>query len=180
MRKLLSYVWASPCSLLGLLLGMVLLLFGGSVQRVDGVLEFAWRRRGPAPVFPIAAITFGHVVLGLSRPTLAHWRAHEHVHVRQYERWGLVFFLAYPLSGLWQWCRGRSAYWHNPFEVQARQLSQPMPLNRATGVKVGLHQPERKPHGQAQLPVREASARATKEAKESREGSAQDASSPGD
>lgn len=180
MLKLLSYLWAAPCSLLGLVLGLALLLFGGSVQRVDGVLEFAWRRRGPAPAFPIAAITFGHVVLGLNRPTLAHWRAHEHVHVRQYERWGLLFFLAYPLSGVWQWCRGRSAYWHNPFEVEARQLSQPIPMNCATGVMVDNYQPERKPHGQAQLPVREASARAAEEAEKSRESAAQGASSPGD
>jgi hypothetical protein len=165
--------------LLGLLLGLALLLFGGSVQRVDGVLEFAWRRRGPAPAFPIAAITFGHVVLGLNRPTLAHWRAHEYVHVRQYERWGLLFFLAYPLSGVWQWCRGRSAYWHNPFEVQARQLSQPISLTRSTGGKVSHHQPESEPHGQAQLPVRETSARAAKKAEERREGAAQDASAPG-
>jgi hypothetical protein len=42
--------------------------------------------------------------------------------VRQYERWGVVFFLAYPLSSLWQAARGRHYYWDNWFEVQARAV----------------------------------------------------------
>ena len=119
----LRYLWAAPCSLVGLVLGVGLLVGGGSVRRVDGVLEFCVRRVGPTPVFPIAAITFGHVVLGLTAPLLERLRPHERVHVAQYERWGVLFFLAYPASSLWQWLRGRSPYWHNHFEVQARRRS---------------------------------------------------------
>ena len=48
---------------------------------------------------------------------------HERVHVEQYERWGPLFFLAYPLSSLWQILHGRSPYWDNHFEIQARQRS---------------------------------------------------------
>ena len=66
------------------------------------------------------AITLGHVVLGVTADDLAASRDHEHVHVAQYERWGVLFFLAYPLASLWQLLRGRDAYWDNPFEVEAR------------------------------------------------------------
>jgi hypothetical protein len=48
---------------------------------------------------------------------------HERVHVEQYERWSLLFFLAYGASSLLQLFRGRSVYWDNHFEVQARKRS---------------------------------------------------------
>lgn len=67
------------------------------------------------------AITLGHVILGVTADDLAASRDHEHVHVAQYERWGVVFFVAYPLASLWQVLRGRDAYWDNPFEVEARE-----------------------------------------------------------
>jgi hypothetical protein len=35
--------------------------------------------------------------------------------------WGLFFFLAYPASSACQWLRGKSPYWENYFEVQARE-----------------------------------------------------------
>ncbi len=121
-RGLLRYLWAAPCTLVGLLLALAVLAAGGSLRRIDGVLEVALprtlRRRRLA-----GAITFGHVVLGSDSDTLAQLRAHEHVHVQQYERWGVLFFLAYPLASLWQWLRGRRPYWHNPFEVDARRRS---------------------------------------------------------
>jgi hypothetical protein len=47
-------------------------------------------------------------------------RTHEHEHVRQYERWGVLFFAAYPLSSLWQLLRGHRPYMDNWFEIQAR------------------------------------------------------------
>ena len=35
-------------------------------------------------------------------------RRHEQAHVLQYERWGLLFFVAYPAESLRQWqCRRR-------------------------------------------------------------------------
>lgn len=121
MKNSLRYIWAAPCTLLGLLLGLLFLLAGGRVRTVAGVLEFSLCRQRPAPEFAIRAITFGHVVLGLNDALLHALRTHEHAHVRQYERWGLLFFLAYPAASLWQALRGRPAYWQNPFEVQARR-----------------------------------------------------------
>lgn len=121
--RLPKYLWAAPCSAVGLTLAAAILLGGGSARVVDGVLEVALRARPRRRLLPFDAITFGHVVLGVDRALLARARAHEQVHVPQYERWGLLFFLAYPASSLYQWCRGRHPYWHNRFEVEARQRS---------------------------------------------------------
>jgi hypothetical protein len=63
--------------------------------------------------------TFGHVILGVDEATLAAVRAHEQVHVRQYERWGPFFGPAYLLSSLLQLLRGRSPYRDNLFEREA-------------------------------------------------------------
>ena len=48
-------------------------------------------------------------------------RRHEHAHVRQYERWGLLFFPAYAGASLVAWLCARHPYWHNHFECQARR-----------------------------------------------------------
>ncbi len=68
---------------------------------------------------PFAAITFGHVVLGLDRAILDRVREHEQVHVRQYERWGPLFVPAYLLSSLVQLMHGRDPYRDNVFEREA-------------------------------------------------------------
>ena len=72
---------------------------------------------------PFRAIALGHVVIAVGRIELDAMRAHEQVHVRQCERWGIAFFPAYAASSLWQLLRGRNAYWDNHFEVEARRLS---------------------------------------------------------
>lgn len=123
MVRLLKYIWAAPCSLFGLGCGLFLLLIGGSVRQVSGILEFSIGYGNPIPFFPFWAITFGHVVLGLNESALEYSRAHELEHVRQYEVWGVLFFLAYPASSLWQLLRGKNPYWCNYFEIQARQRS---------------------------------------------------------
>jgi hypothetical protein len=119
-RRLLAYLWASPCSAVGLLLGAVAIACGGSARRTGPILEVALGDALRRLHWPFNAITFGHVVLGMSHDLLAALRSHELVHVRQYERWGILFFVAYPLSSAVQWLRGRDAYWHNHFEVAAR------------------------------------------------------------
>lgn len=122
-RAAAGIAWAAPCSALGLVGGLALLLAGGSVQRVGRTLEFAFAERAGAGAFvrrlPFAAITIGHVVLGTSRRELARLRAHEQVHVRQYERWGPIFLLAYPLASLVAWARGGCPYRDNRFEAEA-------------------------------------------------------------
>ncbi|WP_218164789.1 hypothetical protein [Pseudoduganella namucuonensis] len=89
------------------------------------MIEVALTARGEASPWmrwlPFIAITFGHVVVGTTRPELERLRVHEHEHVRQYERWGAAFFAAYPLNSLWQLLRGRRPYLDNCFEVQARE-----------------------------------------------------------
>lgn len=123
--RLVRYIWAAPCSVVGLVLAAPLLLAGAKTRSVCGVLEIALSQQ-EKPGFrllhrlPFCAITFGHVVIGLTEQNLEHLRAHEHEHVRQYERWGLFFFLAYPASSFYQWVRGNNPYWDNRFEVQAR------------------------------------------------------------
>jgi hypothetical protein len=102
---------------------MLLAFAGARWRRVGGVLEVAPERPGSALTAPLGfvAITFGHVVLGCSAAELQRLRAHEHAHVAQYERWGVVFLAAYPLASLYCWLRGRRAHHDNTFEVQARR-----------------------------------------------------------
>lgn len=115
-------LWALPNSLLGLAFGLLLWPLGARMRRVDGVLEIAAFGQRPRHRWPFDAITLGHVVLGTHALELDRLRAHERVHVRQYERWGPLFLPAYLMAGAWQFLRGRNAYWDNPFEVEARQL----------------------------------------------------------
>ena len=127
-RQALKLIWAAPCSLAGLALAIVLLALGAHARIVRGALEIAFRPSAHecgriARSLRYRAITLGHVILGVTADDLAASRDHEHVHVGQYERWGVLFFLAYPLAGLWQVLRGRDAYWDNPFEVEARHAS---------------------------------------------------------
>jgi hypothetical protein len=127
-NKVAKLLWAAPCSAVGLLLAGIPLLAGGKARWSSGVLEVCYREhrasRGTiARALPFRAIVFGHVILAVSSEDLAEVSAHERVHVAQYERWGPLFFLAYGLSSAWQLLRGRSSYWDNYFEIQARVLS---------------------------------------------------------
>ena len=126
--RLAKLLWASPYSLVGIVLAAVLLLLGGKAKRMQGTLEVTFRRRhlhcgNLAKSLPFRGITFGHVVIAVTEEELDRLRAHERVHVRQYERWGIFFFPAYAASSLWQLLRGRRVYWDNYFEVQARRES---------------------------------------------------------
>ncbi len=122
--KLLAYAWAAPNTVLGILLGLVILGLGGKMRVVSGVTEFHGGKAGrflasrPHP-FCFGAMTLGHVILGTCHRELAALRAHEHVHVRQYERWGMFFLPAYALSSLWEVSHGRRGYRNNFFERQA-------------------------------------------------------------
>ena len=94
------------------------------MQRRQGALEVAGGALGRQvarlpPPFCFAAITLGHVIVGIDHATLDQVRAHEQVHVRQYERWGAVFFPLYIGSSLVQLLRGRDPYWNNCFEREA-------------------------------------------------------------
>lgn len=121
---LLRYVWAAPASTLGLIVALTARLAGARLRVVEGVLEAA----GPCISSAVSrlpramrfnAITFGHVIIGLDQAALDACRAHEHVHVRQYERWGILFYPLYFGSSLLALLRGHSPYWANHFERQA-------------------------------------------------------------
>lgn len=122
--KMLARLWTLPNTLLGLALGGLMLVFGARVRRVAGVLEFhgggwGWLADRLPTALRFDAMTLGHVILGRSAGALAASRAHEHVHVRQYERWGPAFVPAYLLASAWQGLRGRHVYLDNPFEREA-------------------------------------------------------------
>lgn len=121
--RALAYFWAAPSSALGLLL---VATAGARVRVREGVLE----AHGPgiAKSFdvlpstrPIAAMTLGHVVVARDLDALESTRAHERIHVHQYERWGPFFVPAYACASVIAWIRRGDAYRDNVFERQARQ-----------------------------------------------------------
>jgi hypothetical protein len=122
------YIWAAPNSLIGLIVVPIIALTKGGLEVVDGVLEVhgpfvAWLLRRCIPMRGgAAAITFGHVVLGRDQHTLSSTRAHERVHVRQYELWGPAFIPAYLLAAVWGVMTGSGAYYGNVFEREAMRI----------------------------------------------------------
>ena len=96
MVRLWRYVWPLPWTVAGLLAALLAGLLGAHWQHRLGALEVhggllaAVCRRLPASL-RFEAITLGHVVVGLDTACLDGARAHEQVHVRQYERWGPLF-----------------------------------------------------------------------------------------
>ena len=67
----------------------------------------------------VTALTLGHVVLCADGETLAWWRSHELIHVRQYERWGPFYIPAYLFSSLIARLKGKDSYLDNRFEAEA-------------------------------------------------------------
>lgn len=123
-RFLMGILWASPNTLIGLVVGTVGMCFGAKVQVSGRAIEFyeggvKWFiQRFPNGQYTFA-MTLGHVVIGQTKAALDVSRTHETVHVRQYERWGPAFIPAYLLSSLYVWTKGRRLYRDNPFEVEA-------------------------------------------------------------
>lgn len=124
MSPALRYLWAGPASAIGLVWA-VLALHRGRLRVVDGVLEasgpwLAWTLRRLVPLEGGAlALTLGHVVLGRDAAALAVTRAHERVHVRQYERWGPLFLPAYAAASVAALVGGGHFYHDNVFEREA-------------------------------------------------------------
>ena len=125
---LLGIVWASPLTVFGLLLALPVILHRGHVQIVRGH-TFAILARGPCadamlrrhPFGAMNAMALGHVVIATHDGLSSRVLVHELAHVRQAERWGLVFPFAYLASSAWAAVRGKDAYWHNRFEIAARK-----------------------------------------------------------
>src|SRR5437867_3411040 len=97
LAKAAKFIWAAPCSVVGVILVAGVLLLGGRAKRSLGTLEFTlhdWEASSGnwARSLRFRAITFGHVIIAATEQEFTYSRAHELVHVRQYERWGVAFF----------------------------------------------------------------------------------------
>jgi hypothetical protein len=125
--RFLRYLWAGPTTIIGIVLAFTALR-RGRVAIVDGVIE----AHGPlldralASLTPLAcgadAMTLGHVVIARNARALELARAHERVHVRQYELWGPLFLPAYFFAGACALAMGRHPYFDNRFEREAMSL----------------------------------------------------------
>ncbi|REK12575.1 MAG: hypothetical protein DWQ37_11565 [Planctomycetota bacterium] len=94
--------------------GRVIEFYGGAVS---------WFvRQLPGGQFTLA-LTLGHTILGQTDASLDTARPHEMVHVRQFERWGLLMGPAYLGCMFVLWAQGRRPYWDNPFEREAYEQS---------------------------------------------------------
>ena len=128
MSTVLRYAWAAPATLVGLLVALPAFATGARARVIDGVIEVTGGRvERLVAALPrrcrFCAITFGHLVVCTDECTAAAVRAHEHVHVRQYERLGALFFPLYVGSSVVQLLRGRDPYFDNRFEREARALA---------------------------------------------------------
>jgi len=129
LRRLLGYLWAAPVTAVAMLFVPLAYLTGGRAQVVRGVVEVhggfvgLLLRRGL--VRPAAAMTLGHVILGRDRDCLERSRNHEHVHVRQYERWGILMIPVYLAASAVLYLKGLDPYLDNPFEREAFDAVQP-------------------------------------------------------
>ncbi len=95
------------------------MVLGGKLRPVLGVLEICAPHCCAHLMRQFGAITLGHVVIARDAQQMAELRAHERVHVRQYARWGILFFPLYLGSSCWQLVRGRRFYRDNCFEREA-------------------------------------------------------------
>lgn len=117
-----AYLWAAPGTLVGLLLAAVSL----ALPRPGGWVLVATGSRGFARLQArrdFRAITFGHLIIRTVRrgdeatPFSDRLRRHELVHVRQWEIFGPLMLVLYPLASV----RG---YERNPFERWARRVAE--------------------------------------------------------
>lgn len=119
-----AMIWPAPITLVGAALAVVVRIGGGRYEH-HGI---AWEASGGIaprllwlmnPWASIEAITLGHIILARDALTASRLRTHEQVHVRQYERWGLLFPLAYVAASAIAVLKGGDAYRDNVFEREA-------------------------------------------------------------
>jgi len=107
-----GFVWSLPGTVIGLALGATM---ATRPAMHDGAMVFTANRGFGAlhRRLGFSAITFGRVILA-NRPLDETIMRHELAHVRQWDAFGPLTFVAYPLASI----RG---YRRNPFEVAARK-----------------------------------------------------------
>ena len=128
--KALLYIWVSPNSLLGVLVGCLGLVSGGKCQLKRGCLEFygglvTWMLERIPNGTGVLAMTLGHTIIGQTAQALHIARDHEQVHVRQFERWGPIFIPVYVTCSGNLWLQKKDYYRDNPFEVEAYRIADP-------------------------------------------------------
>ena len=87
----------------------------GALEFHSGIIHWLFKRLPNSP----GAMTIGHTIFARTQEDLERSRDHEHVHVQQYERWGVFFIPAYLLCSVYLKLRGKNPYYDNPFEVEA-------------------------------------------------------------
>ncbi len=127
--RAVKLLWVAPITLFGALLATMIRVSGGRFER-QGT---AWEASGGCarrvlwlinPWMQIEAITLGHVILARDATTASRMRSHEQVHVRQYERWGVLFPAAYLIASAAAALRGKCPYRGNAFEREAFESGQ--------------------------------------------------------
>ncbi|RJG07160.1 hypothetical protein D3870_15150 [Noviherbaspirillum cavernae] len=128
MVNLSGIAWALPMTALGLCFALPVYALHGKVQLVRGRTlaivvrgPFADRMLHHHPFGAMTAMALGHIVIAEHRGLSPRVLVHELEHVRQAARWGPAFPFAYLASSLWAALHGRDAYWHNAFEIAARE-----------------------------------------------------------
>jgi hypothetical protein len=112
------------------MLALTIRVCGGKWRVKSGVLETFGRGAGGLlrchPVRGVIAMALGHVVIARDSECLGQTSAHEREHVRQFERWGLLFPVVYSAESIYRWLRGEHPYRDNRFEraANAAALSQ--------------------------------------------------------
>jgi hypothetical protein len=121
-------LWALPLTLFGALLGLPILVMRGRLQviRAPAVAllvsgPFADYMLSRHPYGAMAAMALGHVIIADRQALSSRILIHELAHVRQAMQWGILFPFAYLASSAWARARGQDAYWHNRFEIAARE-----------------------------------------------------------
>ncbi len=128
--RIVAYLWASPVTAVGLAVGVLSLLTGGSLRVRDGVAEAfggvpGRLLRGNRFWHGGAAMTLGHVIIARDFDCLNRSRPHEMYHVRQFERWGPLLLPINWITALWLRVRGRDPYLDNPFEPPPAEPLEP-------------------------------------------------------
>jgi hypothetical protein len=126
--RLLGIAWAAPLTLLGILLALPVLLLRGHIQLIRHPTPallvrgpFADRMLSRHPFGAMSAMALGHIIIAEKEGLSSRVLIHELAHVRQAMRWGIAFPFVYLASSAWAALRGRDAYWHNRFEIAARE-----------------------------------------------------------
>ena len=128
---MIKAIWVLPCSLIGYL---VLLWLGKEATlNISGAHLYITKVMFPSD----DAITFGEVILVRDGELCRRIINHESTHVRQYRKWGMLFFAIYSGNFIYNLIKYRNyndAYLNIYFEEQAREsesLEDPNFLYRA-------------------------------------------------